>query len=209
MAKIKVRELGHDVLKEVANAARFEHVDATERGMLVTGPESEVSLLMWFIRTYAAQHVHDETVINVLLGDVEPGVMDPQRMLQLRSQAAARSRFIRDVALLDSAEVGELLGSEARNTSAMASRLKREGKLFAIPFRGVDYYPAAQIADGEPSSAIPRILEAFSGDSPWTVALWLNAPSGWLDGEKPIDFLVKSPDRVVRAAQKANEAQRF
>ena len=131
------------------------------------------------------------------------------RMLQLRTQAAAREAFLRDVALLDSAGVGQLLGSTARNPSAMASRLKRKGRLFAVRYRGSDLYPAAQIVDGEPSPAVPELLRAFSGDSPWTLALWLNAPSGWLDGKKPIHLIPTEPDRVVRAARKTIEPIRF
>ena len=209
MSGIKVAELGREMLQRIADATGLEHGTLVERGMLVTGSEAEVSYLVSVLRRFAANREHDEKVISLLLEDVEPGAVDPELMRQLRMEAAAREDFIRDVALLVSADLGELLGSRARNRSAMASRLKREGKLFAVTYRGVDLYPAAQIVDGKPSSAIPEILEAFSSDSPWTVALWLNAPSGWLDGEKPIQVLATEPDRVVRAAHKATEAPRF
>ena len=209
MADITVKELDRETLKRIADTIGFERGAVIEKGMLVTGSEAEVGYLVSAVRRFARKQERDEKVISLLLEGVKPGVMGLEHMLQLRRQAAARESFLRDVGLLDSSEVGELLGSEARNRSAMASRLKREGKLFAVTFRGADLYPAAQIVDGEPSSAIPEILEVFTCDSPWTVAVWLNAPSGWLDGEKPIELLATDPDRVVRAAHKSTEALRF
>jgi hypothetical protein len=47
------------------------------------------------------------------------------------------------------------------------------------------------------------------GQLEWTVALWLNEPSGWLDGKKPIRLIATEPDRIVRAARKATEPIRF
>ena len=117
-------------------------------------------------------------MVDFLLQEAEPTVMDSEQGRQLRMQAEAREGFLQNVVLLDSSDVDKLLSSKAQDARGMASRLKRDGKLFAVTCRGVDLYPAAQIVDGEPSPAMPRILEPFFGDSPWTVPLWLNAPSG-------------------------------
>jgi len=204
-----VAELDRDALRRIARAAEVEGAGRGEEGMLVTGPEAEVRALLRVVRSLVTEAERSERLIEVLLENVEPGVMGEERMLRLHRQAEAREAFLEDVALLDSAEVGELLGSRARNTSAMASRLKRAGKLFAITYGGADLYPAVQIVDGEPSLAIPAILDAFSGDSPWALALWLNAPSGWLDGRRPLELLAEEPDRVVAAARRTTEARRF
>lgn len=209
MADTTVAKLDREAVRRIARTAKVEGGGQAEEGMLVTGPRSEIRSLLQIVRSLLSDDERDEQLIDVLLQDVEPGVMGPEHMLQLRMQAEAREAFLKDVALLDSADLGELLGSKARNTSAMASRLKREGKLLAITYRGVDLYPAAQLVDGEPSPAIPQILEAFSGNSPWAVALWLHAPSGWLDGKRPLDVLAREPDRVVRAARKTTEPLRF
>lgn len=209
MSDTTVAELDREAVRRIARTARVEAGGQAEEGMLVTGPESQIRALLRIVRSLLSEDERDEQLIDVLLQNVEPGVMGAEHMLQLRMQAEAREAFLKDVALLGSADVGELLGSKAQNTSAMASRLKREGKLFAITYRGVDLYPAAQIVNGQPSPAIPQILEAFSGDSPWAVALWLNAPSGWLGGKRPLDSLATEPDRVVRAARKTTEPIRF
>lgn len=206
-ATTTVAELDRDALKRIARAG--EVASEGEEGLLVTGPEAEVRRLVRVVRSLISEAELNEQLLEVLLQHVEPGVVGEERLLQLRRQAEARESFLTNVPLLDSADVGELLGSKARNTSAMASRLKREGRLFAVTHRGVDLYPAAQIVDGEPSPAMPAIIDAFSGDSPWALALWLDAPSGWLAGRRPLELLATEPDRVVEAARKTTAAVGF
>ncbi|TVP56828.1 MAG: hypothetical protein EA351_07315 [Gemmatimonadales bacterium] len=209
MTDTTVADLDREAVLRIARSAGLEAAGRAEEGFFVSGPEAEIRALRQLIRSVLSEGERDEELIDVLLQDIEPTVMGPEHMLQLRMQAEARKAFLQEVALLDSAGVGELLGSKARNTSAMASRLKREGKLFAVTHRGVDLYPADQIVDGAPSPAIPEILGAFSSDSPWALALWLNAPSAWLEGEKPLRVLAADPDRVVHAARKSTEPNRF
>lgn len=175
---------------------------AADEGVLVSGSPTGVRHIMRVLRSFVHQGERDEEVLGVLLQDVEPELIGPEHMKQLHLQAEARHEFLTEVPLLTSAEVGSLLGSTAKNLSAMASRLKREGKLFAVPHRGTDYFPAFQIAKGQPHPAIEAVLQAFETESPWTVALWFQAPSGWLGGERPIDRLHDKPDRVVEAARK-------
>lgn len=121
---------------------------------------------------------------------------------QRRLYDAAREDFLTKVPLLSSHEVGDLLGSKAKDRSAVASRLKREGKLLAVRCRGVDMYPAFQIVDGRPLSAIEEVLGAFRSGGNWTAGLWLRAPSGWLGGERPLDLIRDEPERVVSAAHR-------
>lgn len=173
-----------------------------EQGVLVSGPAEGVHQAVRMLRTYFQQGERDEELVGLLLRDVEPALMGPEHIKQLHLQAEARQGFLTQVPLLTSEEVGSLLGSAAKNRSAMASRLKREGKLFAVAHRGADHFPAFQIVDGAPHPAIERVLEAFEGESPWTVALWFQAPSGWLGGERPMDRLGAEPDRVVAAAER-------
>lgn len=171
-------------------------------GVLVSGPAAGVNHVIRVLRSFFHQQERDEQLVDLLLQDIEPGLIGPEHMKQLHLQAEARQEFLTRVPLLSSVEVGSLLGSTAKNRSAMASRLKREGKLFAVPHRGADYFPAFQIMNGEPHPAIEAVLEAFEGASAWTVALWFQAPSGWLGGERPVDWLRDEPERVVDAAHK-------
>jgi hypothetical protein len=189
----------------VARVAQLPEPRDTDAAVLVAGPEGEVSRLVTLVRTLIERGGRDEQLVELLLKDVEPGVAGPEHLEQLRLQAQARAVFLTEVPLLTSREVGEFLGSTAGNTSAMANRLKRAGTLFAVTHKGIDLYPAAQIVEGEASPAIAGVLEAFAGESAWTIALWLNAPSGWLGGRRPLEVLGDHPDRVVDAARKAIE----
>lgn len=202
---IKFTRLDRSELQRAARAVQAPDAGEAEQGVLVAGPEAEMSYLLRFVHALLDRRDRDERLVDLLIREVEPDLIDEAHLKQLRLQAQARASFLTQVPLLDSSKVAELLGSTARNTSAMASRLKRSGKLFAVTYKGVDLYPAAQIVDGEPSPAVERILHAFEGDSAWTIALWLNAPSGWLGGERPLDLLAEQPDRVVEAARKTTE----
>jgi len=209
MPDTTVVDLDREAVRRVARLTGLEAGGRAEEGLFVAGSQARIRALRQTVRTALSESERDEQVIEVLLQDVEPTLMGAEHMLQLRMKAEARATFLQEVRLLGSAGVGELLGSTARNTSAMASRLKREGKLFAVTHRGVDLYPADQIVDGAPSPAIPVILDAFSSDSPWALALWLHAPCGWLGGEKPLDLLATEPDRVIEAARRSTESIRF
>jgi len=140
-------------------------------------------------------------------GDESVGGHADEQQRRLRDEA--RYAFLTQVPLLDSRAVGEMLGSRAKNPSAMASRLKQEGKLFAVRHRGVDLYPAFQFVDGRPLPAVAGVLEAFRKESDWTVALWFSAPSGWLVGRRPIDLVQGDPARVVDAANRTMDRSAF
>lgn len=171
-------------------------------GVLVSGSAADVERVVRVLRSFLHQGERDEQLMDLLLQDLEPRVMGPEHIKQLHLQAEARQDFLTEVPLLNSGEIGELLGSTAKNRSAMASRLKREGRLFAVPHRGADLFPAFQIVDGEPHPAIESVLRAFANEPPWTVALWFHAPSGWLGGERPMDRLRHEPECVIDAARR-------
>jgi hypothetical protein len=197
---IQYTPLGRRDLKRASRAVDAPDTGEAELGVLVAGSEADVARLLRLVRTLLDQGSRDEQLMELLLQDVQPRVMEPEHLEQLRLQAKARAAFLTEVPLLTSREVGELLGSTAENTSAMASRLKRGNRLFALTHRGVDLYPAAQIVGGEPSPAMEGILKAFEGEPAWTVALWLHAPSGWLGGRRPLDVLAEDPGAVAEAA---------
>lgn len=202
---LNITELSEEVLRKMSRALRLGRAGEAEEGALLTGRAMDMDRVIRWVRSVARAQKHDEQVVDLLLEDVEPQVMGEEHLRQLRLQAAARARFLEEVPLLTSQAVGELLGSEARNTSAMASRLKREGRLFAVTHKGTDLYPSFQVVEGEAHPAIRDVLAAFQAESPWTVALWFFTPSGWLGGERPMDLLAREPERVIEAARQTSE----
>jgi hypothetical protein len=135
--------------------------------------------------------------------EVERGI-DEDRAIQLRYRAAARAGFLRRFEMLSSGEVAAL--SRSGVDSALANRWRREARTFAVNVGGADRFPSFQFGDdGNPIPAMAEIIRLFAGRSPWALALWFAAPSGWLNGPSPAAVLRTDPASVVEAAERATE----
>jgi hypothetical protein len=144
--------------------------------------------------------------IEELTGALTPAIQlpTPAVLLQARRNAGARSELLSEFGALTAAEVAELAGSEARNTSALAGRWRREGRLLAVEHHGTAYYPAFQFdSDGKPRPIVQEVLEHLSvpDTTAWQQALWFTTANGWLDGQRPVDVLDEHPDAVAAAAR--------
>jgi RNA polymerase sigma factor (sigma-70 family) len=128
-------------------------------------------------------------------------IPSPVELLQARRNAIARSEMLARLGALSSADVADLIGSSAKNRSAIASRLRKERRLLGVDYRGVTYFPAFQFSNGEPLPLLADVL-AVLGDaqwSDWEQALWFVTANEWLEGRSPVDAL-EDPDRVLAAA---------
>ncbi len=168
-----------------------------------------------------AQHVHDVDVtvvfrglpragedIDVLADAMTPPIPVPTApvVLQARRNAEARTQLLNEFGALTSAQVAELAGSEAKNTSALAGRWRREGRLIAVDHQGTIYYPGFQLdAEGRPRAVVAEVLNHLDqlDTTPWQQALWFMAANGWLDGRRPVDLVDDQPGAVVSAAEAA------
>lgn len=106
--------------------------------------------------------------------------------------ATARREFLAEFPTLTSAEVASSAGSAAKNVAALATRWRKEGRIFAVPWGGELRYPAFQFDDaGAPLPVIRSALEVFRGTgSDWQVALWFATPSPYLPRQaRPIQVL--------------------
>lgn len=131
-------------------------------------------------------------------------VPTPAAVLQARRNAAARAALIGELGLLTSGEVADLNESSAGNRAALASRWKREGRVFSVRHHGQDYFPAFQLdAEFRPREVVGRVLRALGAAGGWEIALWFVAANGYLEGRRPVDLLAGEPEEVVRAAEAA------
>lgn len=130
---------------------------------------------------------------------VSPGVL-----AQLRRNAVAQAALADEFGLLSSAEVAALAGSKARNPAALASRWRKEGRLFAVEVEGASRYPGFQFdGQGRPLPIIGAVLEAFGGRlSGWEIALWFTGDNDWLGAVRPVDALGTDADQVREVAQR-------
>jgi hypothetical protein len=125
--------------------------------------------------------------------------------------AAARREFLADFPTLVSTEVAKAAGSDAKNAAALATRWRKEHRVFAVSWGGELRYPAFQFDDaGKPLPAVKAVIDAFGVQiSPWQLAIWFATPSPHLPREdRPIRFL-SDPDQLVAAARAERELPEF
>jgi len=127
----------------------------------------------------------------------------PAVLAALRN-AELRTAFIEREGVLTAPQVAQVAGSRARNASAVASRWRLAGRIFAVAWGDQLLYPVFQFSNGAPRPAVARVLAAMGPDvSSWQVALWFATPSPHLEGgARPMDLLdgPSSADRLAGAA---------
>jgi hypothetical protein len=150
----------------------------------------------------AAEEV--EELAKAMTPDV--AIPTPPVVLQARRNAEARAAMLEEFGALTAAEVADLAGSEAKNTSALAGRWRREGRLLAVEHHGTLYYPGFQFdRSGKPRPEIADILRYLRSPdvTSWQQALWLTSANGWLGGRRPVDLLDDESHAVIGAAEAA------
>lgn len=138
----------------------------------------------------------------------EGPVPSPAQALQGQMNSRARWSLLSEFGAYDSEEIASNR-SRAKNRHALASRWRREGRIFSVPHRGKRLFPGFQFDPdtGEPLKTISLVLKSLPKEemSDWEVALWWTAANGWLDGQRPADLLIDDPDAVVAAARRLAE----
>lgn len=140
---------------------------------------------------------------RALIGQLTPAateVLPAALVAQARRNAEARLSFLTEFGAMSAEQVADLAGSKAKNRHETASRLKREGRVFAVEHEGLAFYPAFQFdTAGRSRPAVAQVLAASDLDG-WELALWFATPNGWLDQQRPVDLLDGAPEQVVGAA---------
>lgn len=136
-----------------------------------------------------------------------PGALPPDTA----ASAARRAALARD--WLPADRVSALLGSTAGNTSHLASKLRREGRILGVWVAGENRYrfPPWQFADtGHVIAQMQPLLALLRGPhgvapgretSGWEELEWLLAPNPYLDGASPAERMEKEPQRVLEVAE--------
>jgi hypothetical protein len=102
---------------------------------------------------------------------------------------------------LTAQEVGQRQNPDATNPHAVASRWKKEGKVFFIEHKGVTLYPKYIFDEfGNPVPEVAEVLKIFDGYRPFRIASWFESISSMLRGKRPREVLATDPKAVVAAA---------
>lgn len=143
-----------------------------------------------------------DALVEMYLAD-DP-VAEARRAIET-DNARERARFLSEVACLTSREIAQNAGHQAANASVTGSRWKQQGRIFSVPSRGSELYPAFQFREGLPHPTVAKILRELPKKmSPWQIAFWFTSSNGWLRGATPADRL-DAEEAVVKAAHRASE----
>lgn len=121
-----------------------------------------------------------------------------------------RERFVKSQKCFDSKTIAKNAGYKTANLAQTAWRWKKGGQIFSIDYFGRELFPAFQFRDGKPLPQIKKILDLIAKDmTPWQIAFWFVAENGWLDGERPVDAMLRSEAEVLEAALRAVERAEY
>jgi hypothetical protein len=113
-----------------------------------------------------------------------------------------RKRFMAENKCLTSEDIAQQGTSRAANRAAMASRWRKEKRIFSFRFEGQQWFPRFQFQDGMPIEAVSRVIQVFPEHATgWELAYFFVTPNPNLGGRKPMDLLKQDPVRLISLAQ--------
>lgn len=163
------------------------------------------------LKAALAHTVHEPGRLTELTQTISPSFDPPSvpALLQARRNTQARRELLDEFGALTAAQLAEARQASRANPSALASRWRKEGRVFGVTFRDKTerektYFPAFQFDDQlQPLGVVGRVLEIFAPHpmTEWEIALWFTTPNGWLEDKRPVDLLQDDPDSVVASAE--------
>jgi hypothetical protein len=143
-----------------------------------------------------------QSIIEALVPQVPP----PQHMLvEARMTADARKAVFESGDWLTAVQIAEVAGFSMTNPSAQPNKWKKDGLIFAVRHRGIDYFPGYGLDPGtgyRPIKTLSKVLRVLGENKDdWGLAYWFASVSSFLGGMRPQDMLAHQPERVVAAAE--------
>ncbi|MFM9968564.1 MAG: hypothetical protein ACKVQK_09225 [Burkholderiales bacterium] len=123
------------------------------------------------------------------------------KMLEMQKTAA--EAVLQGSEWMTAEEVGRLAKRSPSNRAALANRWKREGKVFAVNWKGKDWFPRYAF-DGtvQPQPVMGILLKTLGASmDPWRIAAWFESSNGALGGRRPREVM-DSPDALIAAASR-------
>ena len=123
----------------------------------------------------------------------------PALLLQARRNAEARRDLLNDYGAFTPATLADANGSTASNRAALASRWRKEGRIFGVTYKDRTYFPSFQFDDrARPLDVIARVMSSFRTKpiGEWEIALWFTSANEWLSGRRPFDRVLEAAESV-------------
>lgn len=135
-----------------------------------------------------------------------PNVPLPQhKLIEAHMAAEARKAVLESGDWLTAAQIAEMAGFSASNPNAQPNKWKKDGQIFTVRHRGVDYFPGYALdpsTEYRPAKGLARVLSVLRGQKDgWGFAYWFASANSFLGGKRPQDLLISKPERVLAAAE--------
>lgn len=131
---------------------------------------------------------------------------EPAVARALQAEHNLYARIDAEFGMLSSTQAGKRMGSRSSAPRNLATTAHRNKQLLAVRQGNHLAYPGFQFgSDGQPLAVIARLRDTAEAND-WSEAglvQWLCAPTTYFDGDRPVDYLAKDPDRVVAVAADA------
>ncbi len=135
---------------------------------------------------------------------MEPSGFETLTSPEARMTAEARKAVLEGDDWLTAVQIAEMAGFSASNPSAQPNKWRKDGQIFTVRHRGVDYFPGYALDPStayRPAKGLARVLGVFRGrKDDWGLAYWFASVNSFLGGKRPQDLLIDQPDRVFAAA---------
>ncbi len=179
----------------------FEHIKPSAFDTLAENFSNVASSMFEVMRER-----QDKESLERLAEALVPNSPPPPRLLREAAMLVqARKAVLESGDWLTAAQVAELAGLSTRNPSAQPNKWKKQGRIFAIPLNGVDYFPDYGLdpqANFRPLPALAEVIQIFAGNKDgWGMAYWFRSPNSLLGSKRPQDLIRTQPGRVVEAAR--------
>ncbi|MDI4233097.1 hypothetical protein OZ411_09770 [Bradyrhizobium sp. Arg237L] len=147
----------------------------------------------------------DEALHSIIEALVPEVPLPRHKLVEARMTAEARRAVLESGDWLTAAQIAEIAGFSASNPSAQPNKWKRDGQIFAVRHRGVDYFPGYALhpsTDYRPAKGFAQVLAVFGErKDDWGLAYWFASVNSFLGGKRPQDLLIDQPARVIAAAE--------
>lgn len=148
---------------------------------------------------------HQQTLETIVEALVPKMVPEPHELKEAAMLGRARTAVLQSRDWMTAPQIAELAGFSATNPSAQPGKWKREGAIFAIRHKGIDYYPAFGLDQSKgyrPLKAMAAIIQVLgAAKDGWGMAYWFQSANSFLGGQRPQDLLASEPGRVLAAAE--------
>lgn len=143
-------------------------------------------------------------LVDVLLDGLDLRGSVPQPVVDQAHKVAARRRRLVEEGAWSVADLAAVREVTAGAVHTWLGRQRDADRLFTVSSGRETYVPALLLDEAaEPYEGLDEVIGPLkhAGMDPWALWVWLDTPSGWLDGQRPADLIPEGQvERVARAA---------